>query len=782
MAYCEGGDLFRYIRELRKVGRTMPEPLIWQWLVQLLLSLSYIHSKRILHRDVKTQNIFLSEGKVLLGDFGLAKQLQRTFEMARTPIGTPYYMAPEIYEEQPYSFKSDVWALGCVMYEMCTGKAAFAADNLSRVVLRVIRGQYDPLPETYSPALRTVVTSMLCKEVRQRPDANQLLTVPAVIPHVQSYLESLTAEGPSGWATWRMKLPLTAMVQMAEALESAGVGRRSQAGGASNRNSSAGEALGMGGNGLGLDVSEPIQEEVSLSPEPPAPPPAPQHHSSFHERPQSALQHQGSLHSHALAPPTPDPKGAAGGGGQVVKLPPLVAAPRPALPPVRTPYGLATPFMAMNMGALQPTHQYAELHVLANQVMAIRTSQCGEAAGPMPGPGAGPGLGPAGPSGGADDTESGEATGNSAATSDGESLGATLRAGGGGAAGPGGGLNATMGAARAAPGAGDPEVVKALDRTLIKTLEITRKAAADAAPAEGGGGGGGGGGAGGGGGGIDEAWLSAGLPQGNFGFGGGGFGGGGGGFGGAAPAAAPPAANKDVSAAALPPGGVGWAKEPPSTAPGGPRRMGTPEIAARRGADIVLPPIQPRRTVSANPRTRDLNTPVTPPAAVLAASGMARPGSPLASAVPAAAATPTGDKWAVAAARPISHPPPLPVALSTPQPATPAVVAPARVTAYEVVDDGYASLGMISLHAQSLTNRRANLEQYCGERLGETLMEQVMQAVAAAQKAARQDDDMEAAEALLRRQLDRLLGGEPDGDRLRSELGPLIEEMALLHC
>ncbi len=70
----------------------MPEPQVWQWLVQLLLSLSYIHAKRILHRDVKTQNIFLSEGKVLLGDFGLAKQLQRTFEMARTPIGTPYYM------------------------------------------------------------------------------------------------------------------------------------------------------------------------------------------------------------------------------------------------------------------------------------------------------------------------------------------------------------------------------------------------------------------------------------------------------------------------------------------------------------------------------------------------------------------------------------------------------------------------------------------------------------------------------------------------------------------
>lgn len=76
----------------RRQGKSIEEDTAWEWLVQMLLALSYCHSKKILHRDVKTQNIFLSEGKVLLGDFGLAKQLQRTLEMARTPIGTPYYM------------------------------------------------------------------------------------------------------------------------------------------------------------------------------------------------------------------------------------------------------------------------------------------------------------------------------------------------------------------------------------------------------------------------------------------------------------------------------------------------------------------------------------------------------------------------------------------------------------------------------------------------------------------------------------------------------------------
>mmetsp|Transcript_13648 Transcript_13648/g.33577 ORF Transcript_13648/g.33577 Transcript_13648/m.33577 type:complete len:375 (-) Transcript_13648:902-2026(-) len=183
MAYCEGGDMFRYVKSLRRAGKHMEEELAWQWMVQLLLALSYCHSKKILHRDVKTQNIFLSEGKVMLGDFGLAKQLQRTLEMARTPIGTPYYMAPEIYEEQPYSFKSDVWALGCVLYEMLMGKPAFAADNLSRVVIRVIRGNYDPLPDHYSEELRDVIGLMLCKTVKKRPEVNELLQHPLLAAH-----------------------------------------------------------------------------------------------------------------------------------------------------------------------------------------------------------------------------------------------------------------------------------------------------------------------------------------------------------------------------------------------------------------------------------------------------------------------------------------------------------------------------------------------------------------------------------------------------------------------
>ncbi|GIL83647.1 hypothetical protein Vretimale_10444 [Volvox reticuliferus] len=648
MAYCEGGDLFRYIRDLRKHGKTVPEPQIWQWLVQLLLSLSYVHSKRILHRDVKTQNIFLSDGKVLMGDFGLAKQLQRTFEMARTPIGTPYYMAPEIYEEQPYSFKSDVWALGCVMYEMMTGKAAFAADNLSRVVLRVIRGQYDPLPESYSAPLRAVVTSMLCRDVKSRPDANQLLIVAPVVPHVQSYLETLTAEGPSGWATWRMKLPIAAIVQVSEALEAAGAIATTPRGGRrlsrpnsahSASGTSAATAAAVAG-AAAVSESEPqLAFEPSLAPEPPAP-----------------------------APQTPDTRPGVA-GGQVVKLPPLPGA---KLPPVRTPYGLATPFMG---GALQPQPQYAELRVLAHQVMAIRTSQCGD---------------------GAPDVAAPALTSAVAAVANGN--GATAVAAAAAAAsppvsGPAGVLSSPEGA---------EEVVKALDRTLIKTLEIARKAAAaDSIPAAAAGGRGKAGGEAGGA--IDEAWLSAGLPQGGFGF-----------------------------------GHSNSHKELPSS-------------------DVALPPIRPPRSSSGHRQPQ---------------WGAAAGGGP--GAVGPRPISPQQPQQLMSQQQPSA------ATAGTPEPQTPSPAVPLRAGKYEVVDEGFVSLSQVSLHAHSLFNRRENLKRYCAERLGDELMGQVMQAVLIAQKHSRDGGDVAVAEAALRRQLDRLLGGELAG--IRQELGPLVEEMALLHC
>uniref|UniRef100_A0A9J8CAM6 non-specific serine/threonine protein kinase n=1 Tax=Cyprinus carpio carpio TaxID=630221 RepID=A0A9J8CAM6_CYPCA len=127
MAYCEGGDLFKKINNQR--GTLFTEEQILDWFVQICLALKHVHDRKILHRDIKSQNIFLTkDGTIQLGDFGIARVLNSTVELARTCIGTPYYLSPEICENKPYNNKSDIWALGCVLYEMCTLKHAVSTS------------------------------------------------------------------------------------------------------------------------------------------------------------------------------------------------------------------------------------------------------------------------------------------------------------------------------------------------------------------------------------------------------------------------------------------------------------------------------------------------------------------------------------------------------------------------------------------------------------------------------------------------------------------------------
>ena len=117
MDYCEGGDMYHKIAKQRELGKLFPESQIITWFVQMALAMNYVHDKKILHRDLKTQNIFLtSKGDIKIGDFGIARVLQHTYDCANTAIGTPYYLSPEICQEKPYNQKSDIWSLGCIFY------------------------------------------------------------------------------------------------------------------------------------------------------------------------------------------------------------------------------------------------------------------------------------------------------------------------------------------------------------------------------------------------------------------------------------------------------------------------------------------------------------------------------------------------------------------------------------------------------------------------------------------------------------------------------------------
>ncbi|XP_050805347.1 serine/threonine-protein kinase Nek3 isoform X2 [Gopherus flavomarginatus] len=127
MEYCDDGDLMQKIKYQR--GKLFPEDMILHWFVQMCLGVKHIHDRHVLHRDIKSKNIFLTQnGKVKLGDFGSARLLTNPMAYACTYVGTPYYVPPEIWENLPYNNKSDIWSLGCILYELCTLKHPMTAE------------------------------------------------------------------------------------------------------------------------------------------------------------------------------------------------------------------------------------------------------------------------------------------------------------------------------------------------------------------------------------------------------------------------------------------------------------------------------------------------------------------------------------------------------------------------------------------------------------------------------------------------------------------------------
>ena len=143
MDYADGGDMYNKIAKQKQAGGGFRENMILDWFVQICLAIKHMHDRKILHRDLKTQNVFLtSKGEVKIGDFGISRVLQHTYDCAQTAIGTPYYLSPEICQEKPYNQKSDIWSLGCTMIEMLTGKPPYAGiENCFAVMIRIGRGE-----------------------------------------------------------------------------------------------------------------------------------------------------------------------------------------------------------------------------------------------------------------------------------------------------------------------------------------------------------------------------------------------------------------------------------------------------------------------------------------------------------------------------------------------------------------------------------------------------------------------------------------------------------------
>ena len=207
MEYCSGGDLGSYIKSLHKKNEYAPESYVWSVFSQLVVALYRCHygenppdagaeeqkglrsklvskeqmsSYMILHRDLKPDNVFLGDDNLVkLGDFGLSKLMQ-SHDFASTYVGTPYYMSPEILASERYTLQSDIWSLGCIMYELCARVPPFNGNSYLELVQRIKVGMFPEIPAMYSPELQSVIKSCLKVNPDSRPTTRKLLNLPSI--------------------------------------------------------------------------------------------------------------------------------------------------------------------------------------------------------------------------------------------------------------------------------------------------------------------------------------------------------------------------------------------------------------------------------------------------------------------------------------------------------------------------------------------------------------------------------------------------------------------------
>ncbi|XP_067655033.1 uncharacterized protein [Haliotis asinina] len=187
--YCDGGTIEDKIQDATKENKFFQENQIMEWFLQIVMGVQYFHSKKILHRDLKTENIFLTKKNVVkIGDFGISKTLDSTIDVAKTVVGTPTYLSPEVCQDIPYNSKSDIWALGCILYELCALCTPFDAPNILSLFYKIVKADFVPPPSRYSQQLRELVKSLLAKTPEDRPSASAILNLPYVQTHLGHFI------------------------------------------------------------------------------------------------------------------------------------------------------------------------------------------------------------------------------------------------------------------------------------------------------------------------------------------------------------------------------------------------------------------------------------------------------------------------------------------------------------------------------------------------------------------------------------------------------------------
>ena len=188
MEYVDGGDLSQKI--IQRKSHFFSEDEVLKVLIQICLALQYIHEKKIVHRDIKPQNVFLTRlGVAKIGDFGVARALDGSQDLCKTVIGTPFYLSPEVWSNAPYNAQTDIWSLGCIIYEMCMLKKPFTGQTAQQLYASVIRGNYERVSSRYSHGLRQLIGSMLNPSPSSRPTASLVLQLPLVKERTKTMIQ-----------------------------------------------------------------------------------------------------------------------------------------------------------------------------------------------------------------------------------------------------------------------------------------------------------------------------------------------------------------------------------------------------------------------------------------------------------------------------------------------------------------------------------------------------------------------------------------------------------------
>ena len=193
MEYADKGDLYQKISQFKKMNCQFEEIDVWRIFIQMVRGLKALHELKILHRDLKSANVFLfADGSAKLGDLNVSKVARKG--LGYTQTGTPYYASPEVWNDSPYDNKSDIWSLGCVTYEMLALKPPFRAENMDGLYQKVTKGNYGRIPDKYSKDMGEVIKMMLKVNPNDRPTCAQILRHPYIVKRIEFFQASANFE------------------------------------------------------------------------------------------------------------------------------------------------------------------------------------------------------------------------------------------------------------------------------------------------------------------------------------------------------------------------------------------------------------------------------------------------------------------------------------------------------------------------------------------------------------------------------------------------------------